>query len=73
MNYTEEFDCAFYSMSQAERATTRGEYKNAMIYLENANRSLNELQRIKNERESIDQAKKILERMEVYKQRGQME
>lgn len=48
MTKEQELTCFNYSILQSEILTKQGNYKDAEIHLENAKRSLNELQRMKN-------------------------
>lgn len=48
MTKEQELICFDYSILQSQILTKSGSYKDAEIHLENAKRSLNELQRMKN-------------------------
>lgn len=57
-----EFDCMSDSLNESTNCLDNDEFGKAATHLENAARSLHELQRMKNERQTFDEAKELLEK-----------
>lgn len=57
-----EFDCMKDSMDKHKEFMGNDDFGKAAINLENAARSLHELQRMKNERQTFDEVKELLEK-----------
>lgn len=58
-----EHDCMNYSMQQSANRLKEDDLGGAAVHLENAARSLHELQRLKNERSMAEEARELLQRL----------
>lgn len=68
----EEIDCYGYSLKEAMNYQIQGDFKGAITHLENAIRSLSELEKMKNMKESYDQAQFLLNQLEGERQMNEL-
>lgn len=58
-----EHDCMIRCMNESARRLEMDDLGGAAVYLENAARSLHEMQRLKNEKETHEEASELLQRL----------